>query len=422
MEKVKEFDLIIIGAGAAGTLAAIAAGRKGLKTLLVEKENCAGGMVSSGLLSIWGPFDDGEKRIIKGLPEEILQRLVDRKFAENRKTGFIAVDPEGVKLVLDEFITEAGVEVLYHTILAGAETESNLIEEITLATKSGKSRVKAQIYIDASGDGDLAAQSGVSFVTGKPETGWVQPMSSICRLGGIDENLYHWEGNFRYRNEIKQAIENGEITFDADGIGCATYVPGLKGVIAVNMSHVSDLDPLSAQDVSKAEIIGRKQCREILLFFRKYVTGCAEAFLIDTGMQIGIRESRRIQGKYMLTAEDILAGREFPDNIAVNAYHIDIHIPSKEKTSDTIRKPKKYYGIPFRSLLPLEVNNLIVTGRCISCTHEALGSVRIMPCCMAMGQAAGTAAFLAIQNHTIPGNIDISQLQDMLFRDKACLG
>jgi hypothetical protein len=422
MNKPEEFDLIVIGAGAAGTLAAIAAGRKGLKTLLVEKGNCAGGMATSGLLSILGPFDDGNKRIIKGLPEEILINMVKQNFAEDFETGFIPINPEGMKLVLDEFLTDANVEVLYHSMLIDSKTANGKIEEISVSTKSGEMRFKAKVFVDASGDGDLAARSGAPFVMGEKNSGWFQPMSGICRLGGINENLYKWEGNFRYRKEIMQARKDGKITFDADAIGCAEHVPGQKGVLAVNMSHIYELNPLSAKDLSKAEIIGRKHCQEILSFFRKYVTGCSNAFLLDTGLQIGVRESRRIEGEYTLTEEDVLNGRLFSDSVAVNAYHIDVHLPSDERTSDDIVSPAKYYGIPFRSMLPLKVNNLIVAGRCISCTHIALASVRIMPACMAMGEAAGTAAFLAVKNQTPPKEIDIPLLQKELIKDGAFLG
>ncbi|MCX7918205.1 MAG: FAD-dependent oxidoreductase [bacterium] len=418
-----DYDIVIVGAGAAGTVAAIAAGRKQCKTLLIEKENCAGGMATSGLLSIFGPFDNGQERIIRGIPEEILSRLLALKAAEERATGFIPINSETLKFVLDAMLVQAGVSVWYHTLLVDVAVKNGLIDHITIATKSGLKKIVAQQYIDATGDGTLASLSGVPYEVGDAKTGWVQPMTMVCRLGGVDEKEYRWEGNFRYAEEINLAKRNGELTFDTDGIGAAEFVPGMPGVIAVNMSHIYDLNPISPTDISQAEIIGRQQAQEILLFFRKYVRGCSHAYLIDTAMQVGIRESRRIRGKYMLTKEDIVSGKQFYDGIACNAYHIDIHLPTNQKKKyHDLQKPKNYYMIPYRCLLPDKVDNLLVAGRCISTTHEALGSVRIMPACMAIGQAAGTAAAIAVYKQIIPSQLEISLLQSVLENDGVYLG
>lgn len=419
---MKTYDVVIAGGGAAGSVAAIAAGRKGVKTLLVEKENCAGGMATAGLLSLWGPFDDGQRRIIKGIPAEILQRLIRLGAAEDRAVGFIPVNPEYLKWVLDEALLEAKAQVLYHATLVDAKVKNNLIEEVVLGTKSGLERIKAKLFIDATGDADLAALSHVPCDWGDEKTGWIQPMTTVCLLGGIDANKYKWEGNWRYAEDLQAAQKSGAITFDTPWIAGAEYVPGMPGVVAVNMSHIFNLDPCSCEDLAQAEIVGRQQAQEIVRFFRKYVQGCAAAWLLSTAMLIGVRESRRIKGEYTLTVEDILEGRDFDDAIALNAYEIDIHLPQAMVTSRASQgRPKKAYGIPYRALLPQTIENLIVAGRCISATHVAHSSVRIMPACMATGQAAGVAAVLALKNRIRPGEINIALLRQELLKDGACL-
>lgn len=428
-----DYDVIVSGAGASGVVAAIASGRNGCKTLLVEKENCAGGIATSGLLCIWGPFFDRDKRIIKGIPGEIVEKTIKSGGILPHKypftpvnpemlRGFIPVNSETLKLVLDDMLEESGVEVLYHSICVGAKSSGGLIQNIAVANKTGIQNLSAKVYIDATGDGDLAAKAGAQWEMGTVPEGFFQPMTMVCRIGGVDENVYRWEGNFKYSKEILEARTRGEITFDAGGIGAAEYVPGEKGMVAVNMSHIFDLNPLSPSDISKAEILGRKYAQEIVKFFRKTIPGCENAFLVDTAMQVGVRESRRIMGEYKITLEDVLSGRRFEDAVAANAYSIDIHIKSEEagRLADiNVKRPEKYYHIPFRALIPKGLSNLLVVGRCISCTSEALSSIRIMPCCMAIGHAGGTAAALAVKNNTSVREIKVSELQEKLRKENA---
>lgn len=428
-----DYDVIVCGAGASGVVAAIASGRNGCKTLLVEKENCSGGQATSGLLCLWGPFFDRTQRIIKGIPQEILERTIKAGGVLLQKSpftpvnpemlkGFIPVNPEILKLVLDTMLEEAGVEVLYHSICAGARSSEGFIQNMTIANKSGIREISASIYIDGTGDGDLSAKAGAEWEMGTASEGFFQPMTMVCRIGGVDENVYKWEGNFKYKNEILKARERGEITFDAGGIGAAVFVPGQKGVIAVNMSHIFDLNPLNPLEISKAEVLGRKYAQEIVNFFRKTIPGCENAFLVDTAMQVGVRESRRIVGEYKITLEDVLSGQRFPDAIAANAYSIDIHIRNEEtgRLRDVnARHPEKYYHIPFRALIPKGFSNLLVVGRCISCTSEAMSSIRIMPSCMAIGHAGGTAGALAVKNNVSVRDLPIEKLQEKLRSENA---
>ena len=423
VDVMNNYDVIVVGAGASGAVAAIAAARHGCKTLLVEKENCAGGQATAGLLCIWGPFDNGRQRVIRGIPEEILEKTRAAGGAAPRSHGFIPVNPEVVKLVLDRLLEEAGVDLLYHSIFVEAQVRDGFVEDILVANKAGLHRLSAKFYIDATGDGDLAAKAGAQWEMGTGAKKSVQAMTMLCRLGGIREDVYRWEGNFRYKESIIKAREAGELSFDAIGIGAAEYVPGQRGVIAVNMSHIFDLSPLSPADVSRAEVLGRKYAQEILRFFRRNVPGCEDAFLVDTAMQVGVRESRRIIGEYVLTAEDVVSGRRFDDAIAANAYHIDVHTKSWEPpVSLNGQGPEEYYQIPFRALIPRGLGNVLVVGRCISCTGEALGSIRIMPCCMATGHAGGTAAALAVEAGVPIRNLPIARLQETLRKENAFLG
>lgn len=413
-----KYDVIVVGGGASGAVAAIASARLGARTLLVERHNCAGGVATSGLLSLLGPFDDRGERIIRGIPEEMLENLTRRGGAEPKKRGFIPVNPETLKFVLDEMLQESGTQVLYETIAVDVQVRKGVLTSVTVANKAGLRHLAARVFVDATGDGDIAFKAGLPYETGRTPDGWIQPMTMVCRLGGVDLTAYKWEGNFKYARQMQEAAEKGEFHIPTDQIGAALPVPGTDGVLAVNMSHIYDLDPTSPEDLTAACIEGRRQAQEILQFFRKYVTGCQDAYLLDTASSIGVRESRRFHGRYILTKADVLEGRRFEDAVAANAYHLDIHKPPSftdpQAKLDALEYPRRYYHVPYRCLLPAEPINLLLSGRCISVTHEALASVRIMPCCMAIGQAAGTAAAMAAHQSKLPDELNVSDIQDTL--------
>ena len=429
IDKMK-YDVIVCGGGLAGAVAAIAAARSGAKTLLIEKQNCAGGVMTSGILSMLGPLDDGHQRVIRGIPAEIVDRLADMGGATATlpfELGFILINHEMLKLLFDRMFDESGVNVLYHSLAVDVQMKEEAIDKIVIANKGGLMECVAGIFVDGTGDGDVAFKAGCKYEMGRKGNGWMQPMTTVCRLGGVDPKVYKFEGNFTYSDDIKKALKSGEMTIPADGIGAANFVPGMEGVIAVNMSHIYGVDPTSPSALSRAEIVGRQQAQEIVSFFRKYVAGCKEAFLLDTSTLIGIRESRRFIGEYVLTVEDIVSDRRFEDAVAANAYHLDIHNEPDDKLLEEKKRlcregrlvgPKQYYHIPYRCLLPKGADNLLVSGRCISTTHEALSSTRIGPCCMALGQAAGTAAALCAKSGTLPGDLKIDALRTVLLKNK----
>ncbi len=420
IDKTK-YDVIVCGGGMSGAVAAIAAARLGAKTLLVEKHNCAGGVMTSGILSLLGPLDDGHQRVIRGIPAEIVDRLAEMGGATPVEFGFTPINHEMLKLLFDRMFEEAGVNVLYHSLVVDVKMKGNTIDKIVVANKGGLMECVADVFVDGTGDGDVAFKAGCKYEMGRKPDGWVQPLTTVCHLGGVDPKVYKWEGNFRYSEDIKKALKSGEMTIPADGIGAATFVPGMDDVLAVNMSHIYGVDPTSPSALSHAEIVGRKQAQEIVSFFRKYIAGCEKAFLVDTSSLIGIRESRRFIGEYVLTVEDITQGRRFDDAVAANAYHLDIHNEPDDKRLEEKKKglglgfPKQYYHMPYRCLLPKGADNLLVSGRCVSVTHEALSSTRIGPCCMALGQAAGTAAALCAKGTVLPGDLKINALQAVLL-------
>lgn len=437
--------VIVVGGGPAGLVAAIASARNGADTLLIESSGCLGGVATSGLLSVWGPFDNGDRnldwerdkriekglpltkamkvgtRIIKGIPDEILNNLIKLKGAIDYGYGFIPVNPETLKYVAEKMVLESGAKILYYTQIVDVIREKHRIKAVVSANKSGLQKHYGDIFIDTTGDGDLSAFAGVPFKKGRSKDGRMQGVTMVFRLGGVE-----FSGRFfTERKEIekcnykfKQAHKEGKLS-NPYGVGCIGSIPAMAGVVAVNTQHTHDIDGTRAEDLTKSTIQGRKDIREIADFFKKNLKGFENSYLLDTAPMVGIRETRCIVGEYILTKKDILTSRKFKDSIGKNAYNLDIHLPDEnlEANQDIFLKPGTSYDIPYRCLIPEKIENLLVAGRCISATHEAQSSVRIMPCCMVTGEAAGIAASLSLEKKTFPKNLDISLLQENLLKD-----
>jgi len=434
-------DIVVCGGGPAGVMAAIAAARNGADTLLIEYQGCLGGIASSGLLSIWGPFDDGSrlldwkrgpledkglplpaelrdfKRIIKGIPEEMLNRLKAMNMASDSGWGFIPVNPEAVKIVSEQMIMEAGGHILYETMLVDVVMTGGQIEALHIAGKSGIRQVIAEIYVDATGDGDLAALAGAEFQKGRERDGKMMGVTLVFRLGGIilpGRSLLDHEEIKKCDALFAEAFEKGDVSA-RHHVGCINIVPGMEGVVAVNSQHTFDIDGTRDEDLTKAFINGRKDVQEMVRLFRKHLRGFEKCFLIDTAPMMGVRDTRRIIGEYILTGKDVVSAAQFEDSIGRNAYNLDIHLPDNAMTvEEGLLKPGTSYQIPYRCLVPKKISNLLLAGRCISATQEGESSVRIMPCCMVTGQAAGTAAALCVKNKTRPGKLDVAWLQEIL--------
>lgn len=441
-------QVIILGGGPTGTVAAIASARHGAATILIERGESLGGVAASGGLSVWGPFDDGDRlldwdrdfkienglpltsemkignRVIKGIPEEILNRLVKAGAATDYGCGFIPVNPETLKLVLEEMLAEAGAEIIYGSQIYGVNKKRNRISSVLIANKNGSRKIAGDIFVDATGDADLAAFAGAPFEMGRKTDGQMQGVTLVFKMGGTNfpGRFYQSREDMKKANEeFEKAFKRGEISTLCK-VGCINKIPGMDGVVAINTQHTFNVDATKPDDLQRAILKGRKEVHETALMFSKYLKGFEKSYLLDTAPFIGIRETRRIIGQYTMTLKDILSAREFEDSIGRNAYNIDIHIPDAESVMDEIcLKPGTSYTIPYRSLLPQNVDNLLVAGRSISSTHEAQSSIRIMPCCMVTGQAAGTAAALSAKDNSNPADIDIKILQDILIKDNCLL-
>jgi hypothetical protein len=407
-------DVIVIGGGTAGVAAAVAAGRNGVKTLLIERYGFLGGSMTAGFVNLFMEFHAGGEQIIQGIFQEIIDRLKDMHGYDERTQAF---DVEVMKLVTDQMVKEAGVELLLHTCVIDVRVEGNTLRGVEVHNKSGRQVVVGKVTVDATGDGDVAALAGVPYEKGRKEDGLMQPLTLIFMMGGIDmERLpsrEEMDGLFR------EAKAWGEITIPRENILC--FPTTRKGEMHFNTTRVIRADGTSAEDLTRAEVEGRRQMAELAKFLKEKVPGFEGAYLSSSG-EIGIRESRRIMGEYVITGEDITKARKFEDVIARGSYPIDIHSPTGEGTVNPPMAPGASYDIPYRSLVPKGIDNLLVAGRCISSTHEGQSAIRVIPIAVAIGQGAGVAAALSASRNVPPRRLDISLLQRTLRAQGANLG
>ena len=439
MKIKKEVDVVVIGAGAAGTAAAIAAVRNGVRVLLIERHGLLGGVAAMGYCFHTFFSHRGEK-IVGGIADEIIQRLIPLRGAighirwEGGHFGSVTpIDQEIVRYIINEMVSEAGVEVLLFTIAVEAVMEESEIRGVLIANKSGISFIPAKIIIDASGDADIAASAGVPIAIGREGDGLVQPVSMLFRMinvdlekavqsllapdkpilraikpGGEKPSPVYFSGNFAPWQDL---IEREGLFPDKNHkIFCNSI---WEDQVNINTARVAGINPLNPQEITKAEFENRKQIFKIASFLNRYVPGFEKAQLIGNPFS-GVRESRRIIGEYILTEEDVISGRRFEDTIGRCAYPIDLHDPRGKDVEFTQISKGGYYDIPYRCLIPKGIDNLLVAGRCISSTHLALGSIRCITSCFVTGEAAGTAAALSIKDRIFIREIKPHKLQKKL--------
>lgn len=415
MNEKNHYDIIVIGGGFAGAAAAIAAAREGKRVRLIEKYNCLGGAAVFDLVNpfmrYWD-YTEGRKEKVM-LSCGLFTEMVDRIEAMGgfRRGSRQAFNEEVLKLMLNRMAIEAGVELLFGTYLVAADTKDNTIQSITVSNVGGTYQMSADCYIDATGDANLAMFAGFDYQVGRESDGLCQPMTLCFRLGNVDYEKY-----LACKSEISPLYQKlqagGKIKNPRENVLVFNTV--LDSVLHFNTTRVVKLDPTNAEDVTKAEITAREQVFEMVDFLRENFEAFRNCVLLSTGMQIGARESRMIVGEYTLTQEDLLACTRFPDTIAVCNYDIDIHSPDGSGTSHYYFPDGQYYTIPYRTLIPKGAKNLLVTGRCVSATHEAQASLRIMPTCATLGEAAGIAAAIAVATAKPVNEIDIDLLQSTL--------
>lgn len=454
-----EKDVVVVGAGSAGVAAAISAARNGATVLLVEKNGTVGG---TSVVSWVSPFMNfhsatGEP-VIGGLLDEIIGRLkaiggtpgplpcVGRPPWGKRPT-VTPFDPNLLSLLYFQMLQEAGVELLLHTFLSEAIVRDGAVRGIVVQNKSGRGIVMGRAFVDASGDGDLAALAGAPFQKGREKDGLMQPATLYFRVGGVDtaaiaEYITAHPEDFRWYafpimppdappefertpvtfsgfvHAIEKAKQSGELYLGRETLN--GFAALRRGELVANTVRVNFVDGTRAEDLTRAEIDARTQVLSFMRFAVKRLPGFSNAHLLDVATSIGIRESRRIVGDYIITGEDVIEGRKFDDVIARSAYPIDIHNP--EDSRSTWIQIKEPYDIPYRALLPRGVENLVVAGRCISASHEAHASTRVIPNCIAMGVAAGTAAALAVSKGVTPRQLNVAEVQRRLLDMGANLG
>lgn len=440
-------DVVVVGGGPAGVCAAVAAARHGIDVLVVEQGNCLGGMGTRGLV---GPFmtcydKTGEVQLIRGIFDEIVCRMVDAGGAIHPRdvragTSFAAwhvrghdhctpFDPEALKFVLDDLCAEAGVRVLYHATFMTPTMEGSRIDGVEVLTRAGVRRICAKVVIDATGDGDVAYRAGVPCELGdRWRGGAMQPATMFFRIGNLPEaaveavRRQYPDDKRCFVSLIKKAKADGKWHIPRPHVNIYRGVKPDEWF--VNVSRLNGVDATDPKSLSDAETAGRRQVREIMAFFRDYVPGAKNVRLLSTASTVGIRESRHVAGEYTLDKDDVVEGRVPADSVFLCSNSIDLHAGGKDKSGTvymTIRDGD-WYGVPYRCLVPQRVEGLLVAGRCVSASSVAAAAIRVMPPCMAMGQAAGTAAALAVKSGATPRRVAADELVASLKADGVWLG
>ena len=427
-----EVDVLVVGGGPAGLMAAEAAAGDGLRVMLVESRGYLGGNLTIGL-PILGFLGHKGNQIIEGLPQRFIDRLRARGAASEHRPcalhmSLTIIDPEEVKRTAFEIMEEKGVEVLLYAFCADAIKEGDGLKGIVIESKAGREAILAKTVIDCTGDGDVAFRAGVECRKGDAAGGMQPPTLMFCMKGVEVQRLrdaivehpdvYDMDtmpaeqfrtGKFitvGLRNQIEQARAAGI----AIPVARTILITGLADdEIWVNMTRVNGVDATRPESYTRGEIEGRKQVYEVARYLREFVPGFAEARIEKIAPFMGIRESRVIVGRYILTDRDILEERRFDDAIAVAGYPVDIH--HAEGGDCTLYWCDDCYDIPYRTLVPAAVGNLLVAGRCSSMNHEAMASTRVMSTCMALGEAAGRAARLALKAGVQPADLDVETLR-----------
>jgi hypothetical protein len=414
-------EVVVVGAGSAGCVAALAAARAGRGVLLIDRLGFPGGTSTAVLDTFYAFFTAGEagRKIVSGLPDLPVERLRARGKVLERPNSFgsglgYTYDPETLKIVWAELLREHGVAVMLHSLVTGARAVEDRVEALTVATRAGLVEVTADAFVDASGDADVIAAAGGEMLT---DSELVQPATVTFRMAPVDVPTFREHGRPRFRQLVRQAREQG---YDLRGDSGSLHRSGAKGVALMATTRVDAPDLADPMEPGRVELEGLDQVDEWTRFLRDHMPGFEQAELVAIGAMAGVRETRRVQGRYVLTEEDVRSGATFDDQVA------RCGAPIEDLASTDTRwvhvGGSGIYGLPWRCLVPKRLRGVVVAGRCLSATHAAHASARSMGTCMAMGQAAGTAAGIAVEAGIDVTAVDGIELRDRLATDGADVG
>jgi hypothetical protein len=447
-------DVVVVGGGPAGIGAALGAAEAGADVIVAERYGFFGGNATVALvmpLMSWHnearraeqhgvedrlrlmPTDHGPgEPVVAGALLALMDRLLVRgsAVAPSPKTGYtVPFDPEGYKLAVLDLFDEAGVRYLLHSFASGIVGPSRAPTGVVLETKSGPLVLEAGALVDATGDGDVAAAAGADYEVGRERDGLTQPMTLMFRMVEFDrarfaeyvlDNPDQWRGVHGLWELIQQAHEAGELDLPREDL--LFFATPHEREVSVNSTRVSGALGTDVFDLSRAEWIARRQMDQVAHFLRKRVPGFEQAYAVQSGAQVGVRETRRIVGEHRLTTADVLRANRFDDVIARGSYPVDIHDPEGRGTILRRLPEGGAYDIPLRCLIPVGVDGLLVGGRCISGSHEAHSSYRVTPIALATGQAAGVCAAIATRRGIAPRDVPADEVQRELARQGADLG
>lgn len=417
-------DVVVAGAGSAGMVAAIASARNGARTILIERGGFLGGISTAVLDTMYAFYAPGDtqKKVVSGLPDEVVTRMEKYDAVLCRPNTFgsgtgITYNPETLKRVWDDLAREAGVRVFLHSFITGAVSKGRRVSGVRFVNKAGSHKVTAKVVIDASGDADVVADAGGDFELAGRD-GAQQTLSTTFRIGNVTERALSVKKD-ELHALMREANRNGRFVLPREE-GSVHRTPD-KGIMATIMTRVAGVAPDDVEGISRAEADGRAQAQEYFRFLKEMVPGYQDSVLIGTSPWIGVRETRRILGDYQLNGDDVLAARRFADGIARCGAPIEDHHAGRDTRWAYIPNSGTY-TIPFRTLLPRNLDGIMVAGRCLSSTHDAHASARSIGTCMAMGQAAGSAAALAADQDIPPRKLATQTLLGLLDRQGADLG
>ncbi|MCX7916850.1 MAG: FAD-dependent oxidoreductase [bacterium] len=444
-----EKDIIVMGGGPAGMAAAWACAKLGAKVLLIERYGFLGGMATAGLVgSILGHYLNEEEPAVSGFLKFLIEKTNKMEGCEKWENAFkkygISFDSEILKISSEKLLLEEKVEILYHSFVCDSLCIDGEIKEIEIANKSGKMKIKGKIFIDATGDADIAYFSKFEYTKGRPFDGKTQSMGSMFKIAGIDEAKLTEEVIKEAGNLLKRLREKGELKIYNIGLGGKGSTIR-KGERSFNVMRFSG-DGTDIFDLTNGEIEIRKQIYKYWKTLKENVPGFENSYISQLPPNIGVRETRQIKGLYILTGEDILKGKKQEDSIARGTYWIDIHCPlgrtknvhlcikeckteeyclilDKHKdylpSQDSLRPPKNdWFSIPYRCLIPIGSKNLLVAGRCISADHKAMSSIRVMATCIATGHSAGIGAYIALDKNISVDKVNPKEIQKILEKQE----